>query len=131
LATSRGLGRLRRRFGEERLLLIGGLLMAGGFLLALVLPDWRAMTVAVVALGAGFPIFHSTLQTRATELNPSARGTAISLFAFALFMGSGLGTLLLGGLLVLGGYPLILLASGLGLALLALLSPRLTRLAPT
>lgn len=131
LIVSRYVGRLRARFSETWMLRTGGLLAAGGFLLALMLPDWRAMAVAVVAMGAGFPIFHSTLQTRATELNPAARGTAISLFAFSLFMGSGVGTLLSSGVLaLLGSYQPILLTAAVGMALLALVSPRLTRLRP-
>jgi predicted MFS family arabinose efflux permease len=35
---------------------------------------------------------HSTLQTWATEVVPEARATVISLFAAALFAGSGLAT---------------------------------------
>jgi hypothetical protein len=42
--------------------------------------------------GAGFVIAHSTIQTRATELVPTLRGTAVALFAFSLFLGGGLGT---------------------------------------
>jgi MFS transporter, YNFM family, putative membrane transport protein len=41
-------------------------------------------------------IAHSTLQTRATELAPARRGTAVALFAFALFLGGGIGTTLAG-----------------------------------
>jgi predicted MFS family arabinose efflux permease len=130
LLVSRGVVRLRRRLGEDRLMLGGGLLMGGGFLLALAVPDWRATAVAVVALGGGFALFHSTIQTRATELAPGARGTAISLFAFALTSGAGLGTALLGGLLAQVGFDAVLLVAGVGLALLGLLAPRLTRPRP-
>jgi MFS family permease len=48
--------------------------------------------VAAVLVGGGFAFMHSTLQTWATEVVPEARATVISLFAAALFAGSGLAT---------------------------------------
>jgi predicted MFS family arabinose efflux permease len=80
----------------------------------------------MLLMGVGFTLCHSTFQTRATELRPGARGTAISLFAFMLFLGGGVGTALLGALLAASGYRAVLLTCGLGLGLLALLAPRLT-----
>jgi predicted MFS family arabinose efflux permease len=47
---------------------------------------------AAVLVGGGFAFMHSTLQTWATEVVPEARATVISLFAAALFVGSGLST---------------------------------------
>jgi predicted MFS family arabinose efflux permease len=126
LTISRGLGRLSRRTGENRLILVGGLLMGAGFLIAAALPGWSGAATAVLAMGAGFTLCHSTFQTRATELRPTARATAISLFAFALFLGGGLGTALLGLLLDAAGYGPVLLVCAAGLALLGLLAPALT-----
>ena len=77
-------------------------------------------------LGAGFAHCHSTLQTRATELAPEARGTAISLFLFSLFVGSAVGTAVLGQLVETRGYRALLLSCGVALALLGLATPRLT-----
>ncbi len=124
LLTSRLLGRLSRRLGENRLILSGGLLMGAGFLLADLVPDWRSMAVGALAMDVGFSLCHSTFQTRATELRPGARGTAISLFAFALFLGGGVGTALLGTLLDAAGYSAILRVCGIGLLLLALAARR-------
>jgi predicted MFS family arabinose efflux permease len=126
LLISRGLGRLGRRIGENRLILGGGLLMGVAYWLIGLLRDPAATALAVFVLGAGFTLCHSTFQTRGTELQPAARATAISLFAFALFLGGGLGTALLGLLLTAAGYTPVLLLCGLGLALLGLLAPRLT-----
>jgi predicted MFS family arabinose efflux permease len=126
LLISRGLGRLGRRIGENRLILGGGLLMGVAYWLIGLLRDPVATALAVFVLGAGFTLCHSTFQTRGTELRPAARATAISLFAFALFLGGGLGTALLGLLLTAAGYTPVLLLCGLGLALLGLLAPRLT-----
>jgi len=39
------------------------------------------------------------MQTEATELAPSARGSAVALFACGFFVGQGLGPLVFGGLL--------------------------------
>jgi predicted MFS family arabinose efflux permease len=128
LVTSRLIGRIGPRLGENRLILVGGLLMGGAYLFVLALDTWEATIPAAVALGAGLALCHSTLQTRATELAPEARGTAISLFAFALFLGSALGTALLGRLLAGAGYDAVLLASGVPLVVLALAAPRLTAL---
>jgi predicted MFS family arabinose efflux permease len=67
----------------------------------------------------GFVLCHSTLQTRVTEAVPSLRGTAVALFAFSLFLGSGAGTAILSVLLTAFGYEALLLVCGLGLALFA------------
>ncbi len=125
-AASRLIGRIGPRLGEDRMIVVGGALMGGGFLFVLALGTWEAAVPAVIALGAGFALCHTTLQTRATELDPVARGTAISLFAFALFAGSALGTALLGRLLSSSGYDAVLLAGGVALLALAALAPRLT-----
>lgn len=124
--TSRMIGRIRHVLSEDRLILVGACLMGGGYLFALALGTWQAAIPAVIALGIGFALCHTTLQTRATELDPAARGTAISLFAFALFLGSALGTALLARLLASSGYDAVLLVSGVALLLLAAVAPRLT-----
>jgi predicted MFS family arabinose efflux permease len=124
--TGRLMGRIAPRLGEMRLIAVGGALMGGGFLLAWVGGSWQAVVPAAVALGAGFALCHSTLQTRATTLDPSAPGTAISLFAFSLFIGSAVGTALLGGLLDLAGYDAVLIACGAALLAVAAVAPSLT-----
>jgi predicted MFS family arabinose efflux permease len=126
LVTSRLVGRIAPRLGENRMIVVGGLLMGCAYLFALTLGSWQAVVPAAVALGAGFALCHSTLQTRATELAPEARGTAISLFAFSLFMGSALGTAALGQLLAAADYDAVLLVSGVALVALAFVAPRLT-----
>ena len=128
LVTSRAVARLARRFGENRLIVGGGLLMGGAFLFALAVPSWLAVIPAVISLGAGFSLCHTTFQIRATELAPLARGTAISLFAFSLFLGSGVGTAALGALVEVEGYDALLATCGVGLVALGLVAPRLTEL---
>jgi predicted MFS family arabinose efflux permease len=77
-------------------------------------------------LGFGFYMLHSTLQTKATELAPGARGTAVSLFAFMLFLGSATGTGALGLAIEAVGYAMPLTLAGWSLVLLIWwLAPRL------
>ena len=127
LAGSRVLRRVHRRLGEQRLLLLGGLLQAGGFLLLAPLPDWHPTVAAFVMMGLGFSFFHSTLQTRATELHPELRGTSVALFAFALFIGGGIGTAALGWVAGELGYVTLQLICGatlLAITLGAVVGPR-------
>ena len=112
LVGSRVLRRVHRRLGEQRLLLLGGLLQGGGYLLLAPLPDWRPTVVAFLMMGLGFSFFHSTLQTRATELHSELRGTSVALFAFSLFIGGGLGTAVLGWVASDFGYITLQLLCG-------------------
>jgi predicted MFS family arabinose efflux permease len=79
------------------------------------LPAWAWFIPAVVVLGMGYYTMHGTLQTRATELAPQARGTAISLFAFFFFLGQATGPQLLGSVLKLHGYAAAFIVAGIGL----------------
>jgi predicted MFS family arabinose efflux permease len=49
--------------------------------------------------GTAFYMLHNSLQTEATELAPTARGSAVALFACGFFLGQGLGPLVYGALL--------------------------------
>jgi predicted MFS family arabinose efflux permease len=69
--------------------------------------------------GVGFALAHSTLQTRATELAPAQRGTAIALFAFVLSLGSGLGTFVAGLAIERVGFTPTLLGTAAVLAIFA------------
>jgi predicted MFS family arabinose efflux permease len=71
--------------------------------------------VAIAMLGLGYIALHTTLQTRATELAPEARGTAIALFALFLFLGGALGAALFGPLIDHGWHRLFLATCGLSL----------------
>jgi predicted MFS family arabinose efflux permease len=111
--VARALPWLLRRYSEPELVSIGGAAMGLAYLLAALAPSTSWVGGASLLLGGGFSVCHSTLQTRATEVFPSGRGSALSLFAFSLFLGGGLGSLGLGWLLERTGY-------GLGFALVAL-----------
>ena len=57
-----------------------------------------------IALGLGYFMLHSVMQARATELLPEARATAVSSFVFMLFLGQGLGALIMAALIDGWGY---------------------------
>ena len=92
------------RLREPGLVLCGGLLVAGTLLAALELGSWFLFIPVPMALGLGYFMLHSVMQTRATELLPDARATAVSLFIFMLFLGQALGALLMGGAIAIWGY---------------------------
>jgi YNFM family putative membrane transporter len=86
--------RILRQLKQWQMAAMGGLLLMMGFGIAAALPTmkvWWPIIPALLMIGFGFNSVHSTLQTKATELAPKARGTAVSIFAFFFFLGQALG----------------------------------------
>jgi predicted MFS family arabinose efflux permease len=110
--------RLLARLGEKGFVLAGGLILFVCFLALPLLPAWQATVPLFIASGFGFYMFHNTLQTRATEMAPRARGTAIAVFAFSLFMGQASGVAACGVLINAVGYPWSFMLAGVGLLVL-------------
>ena len=107
--------KLVARAGELGVLLLGGALLGGAFVFIAAMPSWHWFVPAVIVLGMGYYTMHGTLQTKATELAPQMRGTAISLFAFFFFVGQALGPQLLGLVLKSRGYAGAFSVAGIGL----------------
>jgi predicted MFS family arabinose efflux permease len=80
-----------RRLGQTGLALVGGIVLAVAYIVLAVEPRWWLAPVAVTAIGLGFYMFHNTLQTNATQVTPESRGTAVALFAAALYLGQTTG----------------------------------------
>jgi predicted MFS family arabinose efflux permease len=99
LLTARVLPRLIGRVSERALLGVGGSIMGAAYIASALATHWGVVALACALMGTGFILCHTTLQTRATEIFPGARGTALALFAFSLFLGSGVGSVLLGAAL--------------------------------
>ncbi len=100
LMTAFGLGgltyiafarRLVRRLGEVGLAAMGGVLLAAAWSLLALEKGWEWTPLATYLIGLGYYSLHNTLQTNATQMAPLVRGTAVSLFASALFIGQSLG----------------------------------------
>lgn len=88
--------RIVTRWGERRMVLVGGWLMGAGFLVLWLAPWWAAAGPCALVLGFGTYLYHNTLQTHATQMAPAARGTAVAAFASCLFGGQAAGVSLAG-----------------------------------
>jgi predicted MFS family arabinose efflux permease len=122
LVYSVSVKRLIGKIGELGILLLGGTLLGVAFVVIGLMPSWHWFVPTVIVLGMGYYTMHGTLQTRATELAPEARGTAISLFAFFFFMGQATGPQLLGAVVKARGYAAAFLLAGVGLFVTAVIS---------
>ena len=111
---------LLSRLGERGLVLLGGVIIAAGFALLAMAPVIALALPAMVLLGLGFYMFHNTLQTNATQMAPEARGLAVSLFAFFLFIGQSIGVALAAPIVDRFGAPPVYLAAAVLLPLTAL-----------
>jgi predicted MFS family arabinose efflux permease len=129
--TARIVGRLVVRIEERGMLLLGGSLLTISYVLIVLRPTFVFFPLAMLLSGSGFVIAHSTLQSRATELVPELRGTAVALFAFALFLGGGLGTYLAGLVIEYWGFTVALGGTALAIALFTLVSLPLLRIVQT
>lgn len=121
---------LVERLGPARMAVVGGVLMGGAYVLFALpfLPWWSAIPIFVLN-GFGFFLMHGTFQAQATELAPTARGSAVALFACALFCGHALGPLMMGAALHLLGTSGAILLFATGITLLGFLVPRILPLA--
>jgi YNFM family putative membrane transporter len=120
LLYSRGVRWLLARMTAPAMARAGGLIVGGAWLLLAFAPHWAAALPLCLAAGAGFYMIHNTLQTQATQMAPAQRGTAVSLFAFALFAGQSIGTSLAAWVVDRVSTGTVLAGCGLGLALLGL-----------
>ena len=127
LFYSFGVKKLVMRIGELGVLLLGGALLGVGFVSIGLMPSWHFFIPAVIVVGMGYYTMHGTLQTKATELSPQARGAAISLFAFFFFLGQATGPQLLGAVVRAQGYGAAFVTAGAGLFATALVSRTLFR----
>ena len=112
--------RLVPLLGERRMIVVGTGLLGSCYLVLRVVPAWWQTLPVFLLAGFGFYLFHNTLQTRATELSAEARGTAVSLWVFMLFIGQGCGVWLFGRVVDDAGYEAAFLAGGLGVMALGL-----------
>ncbi|MFI5955937.1 MFS transporter [Cryptosporangium sp. NPDC051539] len=97
LLFARLAGVLSTRLGRWQLPALGA---AGAGVACVVVSVSQVPAVAAVTaflLGLAWAWLHSTMQTWATEVLPSARATVVSLFAASLFLGSAIAALLAAG----------------------------------
>lgn len=105
--------RVLRRIGPWNMLRFGALL-SGLAMIATALPvQWPVIAAMFLAAGFGFYMLHSTVQNRATELSPAARGAGMSLAAFCFYSGQGLGPAIGGAVAARFDYPALYVGVGL------------------
>ncbi len=111
---------LMRRLREPGFAIGGGFVLLLFYLCLPFSPVWHVIAPLCVAGGFGFYMLHNTLQTKATEMYPTARGTAVSAFALSLFLGQAIGVALFGRTIAWFGYTFNFIASGIVLLLVAI-----------
>ena len=130
LAYTRNARRLVPRLGEGGCALVGGLLMAAAVAAGVLVPVWWVFIPVEAAMGLGFYMLHGVMQARATELLPHARATAVSAFAFVLFLGQSIGALVIGFAIAHGGYRLAFLLDAATIVIFCVALRRILRTAP-
>ncbi|MCZ8279479.1 MAG: MFS transporter [Acetobacteraceae bacterium] len=113
------------RFGETRLLTLGGVLLALGLVGTALAPNGLVVAAMQFWLGLAFYMLHGVLQARATEALPEARGTAVAAFAMALFFGQSIGALVFGTILHMAGYAAVFVVAAMATLGLMVWSRRL------
>lgn len=93
---SRTIARAISRVGTGRMPILGAGIMTLSFGVIWAWQTVAGLAIGFVVFGFGFSYCHATLQTHATDLLPTGRATAMSLFAFSLFIGGGIGPMLTG-----------------------------------
>ncbi len=107
LVWARAASRAADRCGKGAAIGLGGALLAAGYAAGAASQSFSGIAVSAFLVGGGFAFMHPTLQNWATEVAPGARATVISFFAAALFVGSGLATVLAAPLAEGGAFPLL------------------------
>ena len=107
LGWTRAVKLVANRLEASALILIGAGMLSLGYASGAVGQSLASVSVAAILVGGGFAFMHSTLQTWATDVVPEARATVISLFAAALFAGSGVATMAAAPLAEAGSFDLL------------------------
>jgi MFS transporter, YNFM family, putative membrane transport protein len=124
-------GWLVRGLGERKLVTAGGVLGGVCFAALAFAPHWAYAIPCTIGLGVAFYLLHNTVQTKATEVAPDARGAAVAMYASAWALGQASGVAAVGFAVRWAGYAEMICAFGLGFCLLGLwLRSNLWRLRP-
>lgn len=104
--------------GERRLVMLGGLVGLVAFAVIVLSGDWRYAVPGTLGLGLAFYLLHNTVQTKASEVAPDARGSALALFASAWAVGQASGVAAVGVAVAYLGYASAILSAAIGFTLL-------------
>jgi predicted MFS family arabinose efflux permease len=78
---------LVNRLDQTGLAVTGGILLGLAYLGLAAGAAWWLAPLQIGVIGLGFYMLHNTLQTNATQMTPEARGTAVSIFSSAIYLG--------------------------------------------
>ena len=106
--------------GQRGLVVWGGAICCACYALATLTPLWAVAMPCTIGLGFSFYMLHNTVQTKATEMAPQARGAAVSIYASSWALGQAIGVAVMGFAVGIAGYPPSIIAFGLGFAALGL-----------
>ena len=106
------------RLGEAGIARWAGLAMTISWLAVAAVHHWAVIIPAMLVAGLGFYSLHGVLQTNATQMAPQARGTALGLFASAMFAGIALGVWSASHVVDAGGYRPLFVVCAVALGLL-------------
>jgi DHA1 family inner membrane transport protein len=112
-------------FGQKRVMIAGGILMALSVLSVAFQPPWQWQCLAFAVMGCGFYMLHASIQVYVTELAPESRSSSVAFHTFSFFVGQGIGPIFFGlGLASMGASP-TLIVSAVALVLIGVFSAQL------
>lgn len=111
---------LLRTLGQRGLVSWGGFICCLCYVLTVVTPLWSIALPATIGLGFSFYMLQNTLQVKATEMAPQARGAGVSLYASAWSLGQAAGVAAAGIAVGIVGFESTIIVFGLGFLALGL-----------
>jgi DHA1 family inner membrane transport protein len=118
------------RLGERGLMLSGGSLMGAALMLVALPLPWPLQALDFVVLGLGFYMLHGVIQIYASELAPSARGSAMAMHSASFFLGNALGPVIYGWTLPAVGLTATVVPAGAMLVGVGIVCARTLRRSP-
>ncbi|MDO8595735.1 MAG: MFS transporter, partial [Sulfuricaulis sp.] len=112
--------RLLLALGQRGLVGWGSALCCLCYVLATLLPFWQIALPATICMGFTYYMLHNTLQTKATEMAPETRGTAVSIYTATWPLGQAMGVAAMGVAVETIGYAQAIIGFALGFFALGL-----------
>jgi predicted MFS family arabinose efflux permease len=104
--------RLLMQLGQRGLVLSGGVVCFACYAFAMLTSVWQVFIACTVGLGLGFYMLHNTVQTKATEMAPHSRASALALYSSGWALGQAAGVACMGLAVGLLDYQVPILAFG-------------------
>jgi YNFM family putative membrane transporter len=112
--------RLLLRLGQRGLVTWGAAICCSCFAAIVLTPEWPVTLPCAIGLGFSFYMMHNTLQVKATEMAPQARGTGLSLYSSTWALGQAAGVAAMGLAVGFFDYTPAIIAFGAGYLALGL-----------